>query len=56
MRIPDFGKGYMGGSNNSGIGICALSKVLITFQYCRTLKTEFLESPIYYCSPLKPNE
>ena len=46
MRIPDFGKGNMGGSNNSGIGICALSKVLITFQYCRTLKTEFLESPI----------
>lgn len=56
MRIPDFGKGYMGGSNNSGTGICALSKVLITFQYCKTLKTEFLESPIYYCSPLKPNE
>ena len=63
----------MGGSNNSEIGICALSEVhfgkfvrehsglcdrtnfqkdtfesvQITFQNSRTLKTEFLEPPIY---------
>ena len=39
-----------GGSNNSGIGICVLSKrpfesVQITFQNRKTLKTEFLEPP-----------
>lgn len=32
-----------GGSNNSEMGICALTEVQITFQNSKTLKTDFLE-------------